>query len=286
MTGAVIPVAQLLSLPFLFLLLAEGSPLPSAAFVLPALSQAKRPRPPSRPFSSDALIKHARFIFVSSSPASSLLSFPHSSSCPSFLSPKDNTDTDTDDDAAIIARTCAWIHNMVIRTPLCPFAEKVIKDDTVKYVVTRVRKRKEVAVLVLEEALALIGVPETETATTVLIAPYAFVEDFPAFYETERFLEDHLEESPLGEEVLVASFHPQYMFGGGVKDDDPIHYEKRSPYPVFNLLRAQRVWAYADEGLTEKIADKNAEALEELGIKEVRRRFALDKIEVEGEGII
>jgi hypothetical protein len=173
---------------------------------------------------------------------------------------------------------------MVIRTPLCPFAEKVIKDDTVKYVVTRVRKRKEVAVLVLEEALALIGVPETETATTVLIAPCAFVEDFPSFYETERFLEDHLEESPLGEEVLVASFHPQYMFGGGVKEDDPIHYEKRSPFPVFNLLRAQRVWAYADEGLTEKIAEKNAEALEELGITEVIRRFALDKIEVEGEG--
>eukprot|EP00624_Nannochloropsis_granulata_P005136 evm.model.NODE_36344_length_18804_cov_16.103861.2 len=74
------------------------------------------------------------------------------------------------------------------------------------------------------------------------------------------------------------------MFGGGVKEDDPIHYEKRSPFPVFNLLRAQRVWAYADEGLTEKIAEKNAEALEELGITEVIRRFALDKIEVEGEG--
>lgn len=171
---------------------------------------------------------------------------------------------------------------MVLRVPLCPFAEKVVREDTVKYVVTRARKANDVAVLVLEEGLALVGTPEEETATTVVIAPFAFVEDFPAFYKTERFLEEHLEESPLGEEVLVASFHPDYTFGG-LAADDPIHYEKRSPYPVFNLLRAQRVWAYADQGLTEKIAENNAAALTAAGIVEIRRRFALTELEETSE---
>jgi len=121
-------------------------------------------------------------------------------------------------------------------------------------------------------------------ATTVIIAPFAFIDDFPAFYETELFLEEHLEESPLGEDVLVACFHPQYEFGGEPADA-PIHFEKRSPYPIFNLLRAQRVWEYADEGKTQRIAANNQETLSRTGIAEVRRRFALEAPEApEGEG--
>ena len=110
-------------------------------------------------------------------------------------------------------------------------------------------------------------------STTVVITPDCFKDDFPSFYDTELFLEDHLmEDSDLGEEVLPACFHPQYLFGG-VPDDDPIHYEKRSPYPVFNLLRAKRVWQYASEGLTQTIGEKNEKTLKETGIEEVTRRF-------------
>lgn len=117
-------------------------------------------------------------------------------------------------------------------------------------------------------------------ATTVIIAPHAFVDDFPSFYETELFLEEHLAEGPLADDVLVACFHPQYEFGGEPKDA-PIHFEKRSPYPVFNILRAQRVYQYADEGKTEKIAANNQETLSRTGIVEVRRRFALEAPEEE-----
>ena len=78
----------------------------------------------------------------------------------------------------------------------------------------------------------------------------------------------------MGDDVLVACFHPQYEFGGE-PPDAPIHFEKRSPYPAFNLLRAQRVWAYADEGKTQRIAEHNQEALSRTGIAEVRRLFAL-----------
>jgi uncharacterized protein len=123
---------------------------------------------------------------------------------------------------------------------------------------------------------------EELVATTVIIAPHAFKDDFPAFYETELFLEEHLEDSPLGEDVLVACFHPQYEFGGE-PPDAPIHYEKRSPYPVFNLLRAQRVFEYADEGKTQRIAANNQETLSRTGIAEVRRRFALEEPEEEEE---
>lgn len=116
---------------------------------------------------------------------------------------------------------------------------------------------------------------EELVATTVIIAPLAFVDDFPSFYETELFLEEHLEDSPLGDDVLVACFHPQYEFGGE-PEDAPIHYEKRAPYPIFNLLRAQRVFEYADEGKTQRIAANNEETLTRTGIAEVRRRFALE----------
>src|SRR6056297_3275051 len=185
------------------------------------------------------------------------------------------------DDAAVIARTQAWIHNMVIRIPLCPFAEKVVQDNTVRYVVVRARRKSDIIAHVLEEARALVETPEDVTATTIVLAPDAFVEDFSAFYETERFLEASLEASDLQHVVLLAAFHPQYTFGGGLSELDPIHFEKRSPFPVFNLLRAERVWAYANEGLTEKIADRNEAALAAIGIDEVRRRFTLSEKEVE-----
>lgn len=119
-------------------------------------------------------------------------------------------------------------------------------------------------------------------ATTVVIAPQAFIDDFPAFYETELFLEEHLETSPLADDVLVACFHPQYSFGGE-PEDAPIHFEKRSPYPVFNLLRAQRVFEYADEGKTQRIAANNQETLSRTGIAEVRRRFALEAPEARND---
>lgn len=168
---------------------------------------------------------------------------------------------------------------MVIDLPLCPFAQKAL--PTTRYVVLPSPSRTEIIEKVLTEALDLIGTPEEITSTTVIIAPNAFVDDFASFYEAELFFDDHLQEGALGEEVLIACFHPQYQFGG-LLDDDPVHFEKRSPFPVFNILRAERVWSYADQGLTQKIADNNAAVLSETGIEEVRRRFALDEIEERG----
>jgi hypothetical protein len=124
--------------------------------------------------------------------------------------------------------------------------------------------------------LHLLTVPEDEVATTLLIAPFAFPE-FSAFYDFMLDFEDIQLPAILKElkgpedggnapspsksrllkraaektqeqnkEIQLASFHPSFQWADSEFDDE-LNFEKRSPFPVINLLRAARVREYANE---------------------------------------
>ncbi|CAN0461126.1 unnamed protein product, partial [Ectocarpus sp. 8 AP-2014] len=64
----------------------------------------------------------------------------------------------------------------------------------------------------------------------------------------------------LVDQVLVACFHPRHTFHG-LEQDDVLNYEKRSPYPTINLLRADMVDEYIAMGRTLGIAEHNERRL-------------------------
>jgi hypothetical protein len=52
-----------------------------------------------------------------------------------------------------------------------------------------------------------------------------------AYLQAERALP-----GSYADEILPVAFHPEFILGGGVALNDPIHYEKCSPLAVVNLL--------------------------------------------------
>ncbi|CAN0441872.1 unnamed protein product, partial [Ectocarpus sp. 12 AP-2014] len=64
----------------------------------------------------------------------------------------------------------------------------------------------------------------------------------------------------LVDQVLVACFHPRHAFHG-LEQDDVLNYEKRSPHPTINLLRADMVDEYIAMGRTLGIAEHNERRL-------------------------
>lgn len=76
--------------------------------------------------------------------------------------------------------------------------------------------------------------------------------------------------------VIIASHH------NGTNDDDnddmddfnsPLNFEKRSPFPVINLLRADRIREWADEDKTDKIATGNLSTLKMAGSDKLVAEF-------------
>jgi hypothetical protein len=66
-------------------------------------------------------------------------------------------------------------------------------------------------------------------------------------------------------QVMLACFHPRHMYGDAAGEDAAVNFDKRAPYPVFNLLRAEQMEDYIDRGLADGILEKNKETLERLG---------------------
>ena len=119
----------------------------------------------------------------------------------------------------------------------------------------------------------LLGSPESTIATTMLIAPM-YTGSISQFYElyvrlTEMLDSDEAEEIK-SSCVQPAFFHPGWTFDG-VPAEAPLHYEKRAPCPVVNLLRRSAVERVVADGaakgvaVDESIAAHNARRLEDEG---------------------
>jgi len=176
-------------------------------------------------------------------------------------------------DDSMIEQTKKWVKDVVIAMTLCPFARSVYEGDTVRYTVRKETSPKDVYNLFLDEVDLLFKSPEDEIATTLIILSKAFSQDFEAYYMFCEFLEETIEANEsLGEKLLIACFHPQHTFAG-LDEDDPLHWEKRSPYPTINLLRAERVDEYAAEGLTQRIGENNDATLKAQGHTKLEALF-------------
>lgn len=106
--------------------------------------------------------------------------------------------------------------------------------------------------------------------------------DFLSFNEyfndlEEDFLDELVDKagSYIGDEVTIAPFHPRWSFApsdldGNYENDvddtleDPINYEKRTPFPTISIVMSKGI-DLAGEETTARIGDHNEEILNEMG---------------------
>ena len=137
----------------------------------------------------------------------------------------------------IIDSTRKWIVDAVVGCNFCPFANRVLKTNTIHYEVVQEADLKKA----LEQlALSCQHLDSNENIETLLLI----------FPDTYQKFDDYLYMLDLSQRLLkkqhyegvyqLASFHPNYVFAGS-REDDPANYTNRSPYPMLHLLREESV---------------------------------------------
>lgn len=157
---------------------------------------------------------------------------------------------------------------MVVGYNLCPFAKRELVRNTVRFVVSEADTEEALLQDLQEELQRLVNEPAIET--TLLIHPFVLSD----FYDFNNFLDladSVLIQLELEGIIQIATFHPQYQFGGTMPDDAE-NYTNRSPYPILHLLREasleSAIERYPD---TEEIPARNIALMEELGVEKLKQ---------------
>lgn len=162
----------------------------------------------------------------------------------------------------VTEQTQAWVRSFIVGMNVCPFAQREVERDSVRYVVVR-SKQSSVA---LEELMAEINFldqnPQVET--TLMIFPTMFGE-FIQYLDFVDAAEELMFEQGCEGVYQLATFHPKYCFAGA-EEDDVSNYTNRSPYPMLHIIREESMEkAIEYYGDTAAIPERNIELMEATG---------------------
>jgi hypothetical protein len=137
----------------------------------------------------------------------------------------------------IIEQTKKWITDVVIGCNFCPFAAKVIKQQSVFFKVETATATNICLESFLQEVTRL---DEDKTIeTSFLIFPDTF-KNFDDYLDIVSVAEKLLKQYKYDGIYQLASFHPQYKFAAA-PENDAANYTNRSPYPMLHLLRESSI---------------------------------------------
>ncbi|SFP65066.1 hypothetical protein SAMN05443579_113154 [Variovorax sp. PDC80] len=163
-----------------------------------------------------------------------------------------------------VADTRRWLERAVIGLNLCPFAKAVHVKGQIHYATYLSAEHDDLLDALLAEARQLVALDAAERDTTLLIAPNALL-DFLDFNDFTARAERRLAKVGFDGVLQLASFHPQFQFGG-TEPDDIGNATNRAPHPTLHLLREESVdravEAFPD---AEEIFGRNIDTLEALG---------------------
>ncbi len=166
------------------------------------------------------------------------------------------------DDESIVLAVRKWVETLVVGMNLCPFAKRELVKSRVRFVSTAATTPEQL-LLVLQAELELLNT-DPAVATTLLIHPQV-LQDFYDFNDFLDLADSLLLDMQLEGVYQIASFHPDYQFGG-TQPDDAENYTNRSPYPVLHLLREDSLeQVIADYPNVDDIPERNIELMNNLG---------------------
>jgi hypothetical protein len=184
------------------------------------------------------------------------------------------------DNNQVVAAVRQWVDTVVVGLNLCPFAKRELDKDRVRFVVSDAITEQGLLVD-LEAELDLLE-KDASIATTLLIHPRVL----ETFYEYNQFLnyaEGLLQQMELDGVYQIASFHPDYQFGG-TEPDDAENYTNRSPYPVLHLLREESLDRVLESTeYAEQIPIRNIKLMNTMGSTELSAllKACLDLVELD-----
>ncbi len=163
----------------------------------------------------------------------------------------------------VIGAVRRWVESVVIDLNLCPFAQQEFVSDRVRFIDTDAIDEEQLLVA-LEAELELLG-NDSSIETTLLIHP-GMLQDFFDYNEFLILADGLLQQMNLEGVYQIASFHPDYQFGGTAPGDAE-NYTNRSPYPMLHILREESLErAIADFPDIDSVPVRNIALMNELGI--------------------
>ena len=165
-----------------------------------------------------------------------------------------------------------WFEKVVLGLDLCPFAKKPHKDKIIKYRVSHAASDEELLVDLQDELHFLDKTPASKVETTMLIVANTLesFEDYNNFLDWVDFLLSQMKWQGI---YQVASFHPDYCFGG-VLPDAAENLTNRSPYPILHILREDSLEKAIDSfPNVEDIPPRNIKKMNALSLDEKRTLF-------------
>jgi len=171
---------------------------------------------------------------------------------------------------ACIAATRDWLERAVIGLNLCPFAKAGHVKNQIRYVVSAATTPEALQAELAAELRFLVAADPQEVDTTLLIHPQV-LQDFLDYNDFLDVVDATVDETGVDGELQVASFHPDYQFGG-TDADDIENFTNRSPYPTLHLIREasidRAVEAFPE---AEDIYEANMATMRKLGIEGWRK---------------
>lgn len=167
----------------------------------------------------------------------------------------------------IISQTRSWVETFVVGLNLCPFAKKELVNDRVRFVVTKA-DTEEGLLQALAHEMQLLADDDT-IETTILIHPSVLqaFEDYNQFLSLTDALIAEMDFEGI---FQVASFHPDYQFGGTMPEDAE-NYTNRSPYPMLHILREESLeGAISSHSAIDQIPLRNIALMNELGSERLK----------------
>ncbi|HHI4974549.1 TPA: DUF1415 domain-containing protein [Vibrio parahaemolyticus] len=181
-------------------------------------------------------------------------------------------ETPNTDINAITQQVDQWLNDVVIGLNLCPFAAKPQRNKQIKIFVSEATQEEALLEDVLLQLIELNTTEPEKLETTLVVVPN-MLQDFWDYNFCIDWVEALIKQQDWEGIFQVATFHPDYCFGGAEPEDDE-NLTNRSPYPIFHLIREESMEKvlkhYPDP---ESIPDTNIARVSALSEEERKKLF-------------
>ncbi|MDF4638643.1 DUF1415 domain-containing protein [Vibrio parahaemolyticus] len=181
-------------------------------------------------------------------------------------------ETPNTDINAITQQVDQWLNDVVIGLNLCPFAAKPQRNKQIKIFVSKATQEEALLEDILLQLIELSTTEPEKLETTLVVVPN-MLQDFWDYNFCIDWVEGLIKQQDWEGIFQVATFHPDYCFGGTAPEDDE-NLTNRSPYPIFHLIREESMEKvlkhYPDP---ESIPDTNIARVSALSEEERKKLF-------------
>lgn len=146
-------------------------------------------------------------------------------------------ETPNTDINAITQQVDQWLIDVVIGLNLCPFAAKPQRNKQIKIFVSEATQEEALLEDILLQLIELSTTEPEKLETTLVVVPN-MLQDFWDYNFCIDWVEGLIKQQDWEGIFQVATFHPDYCFGGAAPEDDE-NLTNRSPYPIFHLIREE-----------------------------------------------